>query len=228
MFDLDGTLAETMQLHFAAWEKTIKELGGRIEADQFFHLEGMAQDRIADLLLTQNKISSIKATEVVKIKQENYHLIKNFRLYPEVHQIITQLHRVGIKLAIVTSSVRQVVESTVPASFLRMFSAIITSEEAGRGKPYPDPYQFGLRDLGLSPDDCCAVENAPLGIKSAKAAGLSCIGIASTLSPESLIQADYVIGNFSQLLQIPLIANRLNKLSQNTKSNHLKPNSKEL
>ena len=88
---------------------------------------------------------------------------------------------------------------TLSEDFLKLFSAIITGDDYESGKPSPDPFLKGAEALGLLPELCIAVENAPLGVKSAKSAGSYCVAISSTVKPELLQEADLVIASFGEL-----------------------------
>ena len=69
----------------------------------------------------------------------------------------------------------------------------MTGDEVQYGKPHPQPYLMGAIKLNLDPHQCLAVENAPLGVSSAKSAGMYCIGVSTTVSPDQLSKADEVI-----------------------------------
>jgi beta-phosphoglucomutase len=75
----------------------------------------------------------------------------------------------------------------------RHFDFIITGDEVPRAKPCPDPYLAAARQLGLRPDECVVVENAPLGIEAAKNAGMYCVAVETTLGKEYLQAADCLV-----------------------------------
>jgi beta-phosphoglucomutase len=75
----------------------------------------------------------------------------------------------------------------------------VYGNEVSKGKPEPEPYIKGIERLNLSSEECIAIENAPLGIASAKSAGLYCIGVCSTMTPEFLHAADELVHDFSGL-----------------------------
>ena len=92
-----------------------------------------------------------------------------------------------------TASVKEQVEASLDAEFLKKFQAVVTGEIAGRGKPYPDPYLKAAELLGVEAKDCVGVENAPLGVKSVKRAGMYCVAVAHTVSRDKLKEADVVL-----------------------------------
>ncbi len=94
-------------------------------------------------------------------------------------------------------------EAVLPEELSSYFHHIVTGDEVERRKPHPDPYLEGLSGLGLNgADGAIAVENAPSGISSAKAAGLRCIAITTTLSEQELQKADMIIKRHNELLGI--------------------------
>jgi HAD superfamily hydrolase (TIGR01509 family) len=92
----------------------------------------------------------------------------------------------GKKTALVTSSRRPLVERCLAPDIRAGFSAIVTAEDVSKHKPHPDPYLAGARALGLTPQNCLVLENAPAGIKSALAAGAKCLALATTLDTSHL------------------------------------------
>ncbi len=104
-----------------------------------------------------------------------------------------------IKIGLVTASHYDQLGRLMDARLLSKFNFIVTGDEVKKGKPDPEPYLKGIEGLKLAADECIAIENAPLGINSAKSAGLYCIGICSTLDPKSLCGADEIINKFNEL-----------------------------
>ncbi|MGO9245133.1 MAG: HAD family hydrolase, partial [Verrucomicrobiia bacterium] len=85
------------------------------------------------------------------------------------------------------------------------FDFIITGDEVPRAKPFPDPYLTAARQLGLRPEECVVVENAPLGIEAARNAGMRCVAVETTLGKEYLTSADHVLQNIAELLSLPIL-----------------------
>jgi len=89
--------------------------------------------------------------------------------------------------------------AAVGEELLRKFDVVLTSEDVPRGKPHPDPYLEAARRLGVRPEECLVVENAPMGIRAAKAAGMRCLAVLSTLGPEDLDGADYFVDRIADI-----------------------------
>jgi|TARA_Y100000310_G_scaffold311828_1_gene358511 beta-phosphoglucomutase len=195
LFDFDGTLADTMRDHYAAWEKASLDYGIKLNPEDYYPLEGTNVFEIAKRLFKINQISSDEK-ELVQ-KKEKYYLDKyTINIYPGVEYLINKLRSYKIKLGIVTTGLRKRIFSSVPKQFLDMFDVIICGDDTVKGKPFPDPYLKGMKKLILKPKECIIVENSPIGVESAKATGAYCIAICSTLGDEYFTKADVIFNSF--------------------------------
>ncbi|MBS3124387.1 HAD family phosphatase [Candidatus Woesearchaeota archaeon] len=202
LFDLDGTLIKSMEFHYEAWKAAMADFGVVITGDDYYPLEGMNTLEIAKKFCREHGLEESHSHTIVK-KKEQYYLnsgLSNF--YEGVDELITSFYSKGILLGIVTASDYQSMQKLMPASFLSKFKTIIDGKQTSRGKPFPDPYLKGLENLGITKEECVVIENAPLGVKSAKNAGIYCVGICSTVSKEKLREADLVIENISKLITL--------------------------
>ena len=132
--------------------------------------------------------------------KENYYLEnRSFSLYDGVQELIENLKANGLQLALVTGASHQRLMGTDITSFLNQFDVLITGDQVSQGKPSPEPYLLGAQKLGAIISECLVIENAPMGIKSAKEAGMCCIAICSTLDKEHLAQADTILNTIGEL-----------------------------
>lgn len=192
LFDFDGVLADTMQDNYLAWKKAFADKNITIIKKDYFPLEGMKLIEVAKTILT--KYHSDAKPEDIVISKNNYYLKNNsFRFYNGVDELIDKAKDKNKLIAIVSASPRQKLEKTVPKYFLDKFDIVISGDDYTRGKPDPEPYQTALKILKLRPEDAFVVENAPLGIKSAKAAGIYCIAVTTTLTKKFLTEADEIL-----------------------------------
>jgi len=124
---------------------------------------------------------------------------RSFTLYEGVQELIGNLKTNGLKLALVTGASHRRLTGTNKASFLNQFDVVVTGDQVSQGKPSPEPYLLGAQKLGTIISECLVIENAPMGIKSAKEAGMYCIAICSTLDKEHLSQADIILNTIGEL-----------------------------
>ncbi len=100
---------------------------------------------------------------------------------------------------VVTSGSRRLATDRLRSVGVPIPKVMVTADEVVNGKPHPEPYLKGAQQLGVNPEECIVIEDAPAGIRSAHAGGMKVIGFASTYRPEQLQEADAVIRSFEQL-----------------------------
>lgn len=199
LFDFDGVLVDSMEDNFLAWKRAFKEYGVCIEKEDYFPLEGMKLIEIAKTIGNKFDIGEKWYEKIVKLKNKYYLENHSFSFYQGVIELVDSLKEKGTLLAIISASPREKLNKTVPEEFLKKFDTIVSGDDLAKGKPFPDPYLKAIEDLSLSPKNCVVVENSPLGIKSAKTAGIYCIAISSTLNESYLQEADEIISEFKDL-----------------------------
>ena len=206
LFDLDGVILDSMPWHVRAWQEAFSLLGLEIPEEDIYLHEGAIELETARSIFERRGVNPTpeffqKAFYLQKkIFKEKYQA--RVRPFPEVPDLLTDLRREGRKLALVTSSHREILKEVFPESLASLFHFIVTGDRVSRRKPYPDPYLVGLSGLGVSAEEALAVENAPAGVRSAKSAGLWCIAITTTLAPQHLREADLIVKDHRTLERI--------------------------
>jgi HAD superfamily hydrolase (TIGR01509 family) len=123
------------------------------------------------------------------------------RLFPGVETILAWIKIERIRTALVTGSAKRSVDHVMEESVLARFDAVITAEDVARGKPDPEPYERALEELGVKAENTIVIENAPMGIRSAKSAGVTCYAIETTLPRRYLAEADEVFSDHVSLFE---------------------------
>lgn len=200
IFDFDGTLADTMLDNFLAWKKAFENFNIKIKKQDYFPLEGMKLMEIAENIGKKYNLDKEYYRTAVYLKSKYYLENNSFSFYPGVAEIIDFLKKKNKSIAIVSASPKEKLEKTIPKEFSDKINVFVTEENTKKGKPYPEPYLLSLEKLSLNPESCIVVENAPLGISSAKSAGIYCIALATTLEKEYLKEADIILDNHKELL----------------------------
>ncbi len=207
LFDLDGVITDTVKFHYEAFRTVFKKAGIDVKPEDIYCNEGMPALEIGRALLEKYaiKVPEDELKRMIKEKQELFRRLSrgNARAYEGVPETLAMLREGGIKLALVTgsnkASVMKIVEE---AGVDKAFDAIVASDDVERGKPYPDPYLRGMEKLGVESGKSVVVENAPLGVKSAKAAGAGyVIAVTTTLPEDCFKEADDVMPSFVCLEQ---------------------------
>ena len=198
IFDFDGVLGRTMEDNYLAWSNACSEFDIPLKQREYFLLEGLSVKEVARTLLNRYE-KNINYTDQLAKSKEKYYLDNNqFSLYPNSEKLLDDL-KSSVRLGLVTGAGRQRLDATLPAEFFTNFSYIVSGDQNIQPKPEPAPYLAAVSGLNVKPSNVIVVENAPLGIQSAKRAGLFCVAISSTLSEEFLSEADVVVENLSEV-----------------------------
>lgn len=203
ILDMDGVVLDSPPVHLETWQRTLAPYGVVLDAEAFFLLEGMPTERTAQVL-TERYLGRAcpveEAADLAAAKRAHFARIYRPALVPGMLPLLYNLHGRGCRLGLVTGSARRVVEESLePTGVAGLFDAIVTGDEVGLGKPDPEPYRLALERLGLGTEACLAIENAPLGIRSAQAAGIRCAALETTLPAARLRDADWVFGDVQAL-----------------------------
>lgn len=123
-------------------------------------------------------------------------------LYEGAEALIGRLKKEGYLLGLVTGANYLRFLNTVNSEVTGRFNVIISGDKVNNCKPHPEPYLNAANALSVQPSECLVIENAPLGIESAKSAGMYCIAVASTLEKKYLFRADMIINKLADLEEI--------------------------
>lgn len=183
IFDCDGTIADTMPIHYRAWSKAMQDMGGEFPEDLFYQWGGIPTGVIVQKLNEKFGLS-LDVEETVQYKERCY-LESVHEVLPvmPVLEIAKGMH--GVKpLAIASGGHRELVEATLKAiDIIDMFDAIVCAEDCERGKPFPDPFLEAARRIGVAPQDCLVFEDSPTGVEAANAAGMQYVFVPTAGRP---------------------------------------------
>lgn len=198
VFDFDGVLGMTMEDNYRAWAKAFSSYGIVLGREEYFLMEGMNTTAVAETILRKHGMNCASADAIAAMKEANYLAENSFEFYPGALDLIEILNR-SFRLGLVTGGSLPRLKKTAGDDFLQKFIVCVTGDMVKNPKPHPEPYLTAASRLHLPPQKCLAIENAPLGIQSAKKAGMDCVAICSTLDREYLRQADFVVDDIAAL-----------------------------
>jgi len=203
LFDMDGVILDSMPWHVRAWQQALSEFGCSVQDELLYLHEGAIEPSTAADIFHENGccMDEEKFLQVLRRQIEIFNSIyrMHVRVYDDVPDMLADLSRAGRKLAIVTSSHSDILDEVLPVYIRKMLSAVITGDRVSRRKPWPDPYLAAMEILGQGPDSCCVIENAPAGIESARAAGVRCVAIKTTLDERHLGNAHHIVDSHREL-----------------------------
>ena len=185
IFDCDGTLADTMPLHYQAWCAALAGFSCDFPEAFFYELGGVPTERIVEILNERHGYH-MPVVETAKYKESLYlGLIPQILPIEPVVEFALRFH--GVKpLAVASGGHRAIVSKTLTAlGILDKFAAIVGAEDYANGKPAPDPFLEAARRIGVPPARCLAFEDTALGVQSATAAGMKTVLVPAPRLPSN-------------------------------------------
>jgi HAD superfamily hydrolase (TIGR01509 family) len=209
IFDMDGVIVDSEPLHQKAFERLFEELGKKHDHGITFHEYYGRSDRILlkDFIERNQVPLELEDLTQRKLKYFLQYLRERRPVFKELHSLVPELAK-RYKLAVASSNFRHIIDVVMEISGLRShFNVIVGYEDIRFTKPDPEIYFTAAKRLGVRPSQCCVVEDAALGVQAAKMAGMTCIGLATSLPAEKLQRADFVAKNFAEVRAILLAGN---------------------
>jgi sugar-phosphatase len=192
LFDLDGVLVDSTGSVDQHWRIWARERG--IDEEKVIAIAHGV--RAIEVIRTVAPHLNAEA-ELRQLEQEETDDHHKLKAMPGVIDLLRSLpeNRWGV----VTSGSRSIAPDRLRTVGVPVPKVLITADDVVNGKPHPEPYLKGAAELGVKPEQCLVIEDAPAGIRSAHAGGMKVIGFASTYRPEQLQEADAVIETFQKL-----------------------------
>ena len=180
LFDCDGTIVDSMPLHYLAWSKALAEQQCEFTEDLFYSWGGVS---VAEVIQRLNKQQGLNmSVEEVSNRKEHFYLenLAQLKAIPEVLEVIEKNYG-RIPFAVVSGSTREsVTASLATLNLLDRFDALVCAGEYEKGKPDPEAFLLAAAKLGVAPESCLVFEDADMGIQAAAAAGMASVKIAQT------------------------------------------------
>ena len=175
IFDCDGTLADTMPLHYKAWCAALHEHKCDFPEALFYELGGMPTEKIVELL---NQRHGYALPPVETARQKGEYFLSMLTEIEPIEPVVAIVREVSgrLPMAVASGGHRQVVTRTLAAlGLLEKFTVIVCSEDYARGKPFPDPFLVAAQCLGVDPSRCLVFEDTHIGEEAARAAGMKSV-----------------------------------------------------
>ena len=185
IFDCDGTVVDTMPVHYAAWCKALEKVRLHLAEDRFYSLAGATAHSITAMLAKEQGIACDPAA-VAHDKEEIYEA--SLRDLVPIHSVvaIARRERGRRKLAIASGGrIRNVRESLVQIGIADLFDTMVGAEAVAHGKPAPDLFLKAAELIGVPPAACVVYEDGELGIEAARQAGMDCIDVRPWYLPRT-------------------------------------------
>jgi beta-phosphoglucomutase len=198
LWDLDGTLVDSGELHWAAWRDAMAAEGVPITREMFEATFGWKNDPILRRWLGDDA-SEERKRAIADGKERAYRAAlreAGLAPLPGAHEWVEHLHAAGWRQAICSSAPRANIEAVLDVTSLAHdFEVIVAAEDVTWGKPDPQVFLTGARKLGVDPARAIVVEDAEAGVEAARRAGMKSIGV----NPKITLAADLAIRSLEEL-----------------------------
>jgi beta-phosphoglucomutase-like phosphatase (HAD superfamily) len=181
IFDCDGTLADTMPLHWMAWNQITTRHGIHFPEDRFYSLGGVPSRDILKMLRDEQGLQ-IDPLAVAKEKELAY--LELMHQVGPIHEvvIIAREYHGKLPMAVASGGIRPIIEKVLVHLGIReMFDAVVTSEDVVNQKPAPDIFLEAARRIGVAPHLCRGYEDTDLGMTAIRTAGMHAIDVREIL-----------------------------------------------
>jgi beta-phosphoglucomutase family hydrolase len=177
LFDCDGTIVDSMPLHYIAWKKALGEWNCTFDEQLFYAWGGLPVAEIISLLNQRQRLSM--SIEDVSSRKESLYLdlLPQLKAIPEVVEHIEDQHG-RLPFAVVSGSTRESVTASLTlVSLLDRFDALVCAGDYKKSKPDPEAFLLAADRLGISPERCLVFEDTDMGVQAAKAGGMASVKI---------------------------------------------------
>ena len=200
IFDLDGTLIDNNAFHLKTWKRYLENLGIDISEEAYRKNINGRTNKDALEYIYNRKMTDEEAMVYAMEKEALYREIYRPFIKPVdgLLDLLDSLNRLNIPMAIATSGIQVNIDFMFEHIPLKpYFKEIVNSSHIKKGKPDPEIYLKAASLLDIAPANCLAFEDAAVGIRSAKDAGMKVIAITTTQTPEELKEADMIVIDFN-------------------------------
>lgn len=177
LFDCDGTIVDSMPLHYVAWKTALGEWGCAFDEQLFYAWGGLP---VSTIISTLNERQALQMpVEAVAERKEAlyYEMLPQLQAVPEVLEHIALSHG-QVPFAVVSGSTRDSVTASLAAlQLLDRFETLVCAGDYSRSKPDPEPFLLAAARLGVAPVDCLVFEDTVMGIEAATAAGMASVKV---------------------------------------------------
>ena len=189
IFDMDGVLVDSADAHFRSWQLLATECGGVVTEEQFTATFGRQNRDIIPILF--GDVSQTRMGELADRKEELYRTLvdQDTPILPGAVELVGALAEAGVRLAVGSSGPRANIDLILTAmEATRWIAVVVSGDDVTRGKPDPQVFTLCAQRLGVEPGRCVVVEDAPVGIQAARAAG-TCAAAVLTYHPAEAFNA---------------------------------------
>lgn len=186
IFDCDGTLTDSMPVHYVAWQRTMASYGIQFPEDRFYSLGGMPTEKIIRLLANEQQIKVDAAAASIAKEDAFLELLHLLEPIDYVIEVARHFHS-RLPMVVASGGFREVIKKQITQIGCDgLFDDLVAAEDTQRHKPEPDVFLEAARRVGAEPQHCLVYEDSELGLQAARAAGMDYIDVRSFHSPKRI------------------------------------------
>ncbi len=193
LFDMDGVLFDSMKNHTYSWYRAITDLGIPCERDEFYQYEGATGKWTINHIFRRaygREAADWELEQIYKEKSRYFNGLPETEPMPGARELLERVREAGLIPVLVTGSGQRSLLERLDKEYPEIFKPeyMVTAFDVERGKPHPEPYLKGLKKARVKPSEAVVVENAPLGVKAAVAAGIFTVAVNTGPVPDSQLK----------------------------------------
>jgi beta-phosphoglucomutase len=200
IWDMDGVIVDSAPFHFAAWEEIFSERRAKFTREDFIPLFGSRNDFIIRNVLGQDvPEKDVKSIAREKERKFRARIKGETALLPGVSRMLNTL-KGSFKMALATSAPRENIRLILgELNIGEYFDCVVSGHEVAKSKPSPEIYSLAARRLKADPKNCIVIEDSPLGVKAALAAGMKCLAVSNSHPEQDLAEASAVVNSLEDM-----------------------------
>lgn len=203
IFDMDGVIIDSEPIHVEVNTKILKEEGITLSDSENCEFIGVRNHEMWDTLIKRHNIPRTVEQLLEKQKSHQMHRFLREKLDPidGIRELLREAKRMNLKIALATSSPNYFAKFVLKSLGIQVFfDQLVTAGDVSKGKPDPEIYLTAAKMLDVDPKESIAIEDAPLGIKAAQAAGMRCVGFTNPNSGNlDISHADIVVSSIRDI-----------------------------
>ena len=205
LWDMDGTIVDSKDCHFHAWVETLKKRGIDLDETKFTSSFGRNNTISLPFYLGYQPEPDV-FDEIVHEKESLFlkMVLEDSKLVSGVETWLASAQESGIKQALASSSEPGIIDQLIDKFSLRHYFEAIVPGAALPSKPSPEIFLRAAKKLEREPEQCVVIEDSLAGVKGGKNAGMKCIAVSTSFSPEALFEADRVVADYHRPL-LPML-----------------------
>ncbi|MBN2068443.1 MAG: HAD family phosphatase [Opitutales bacterium] len=184
IFDCDGTLADSMSMHYVAWRRALAQSGAKFDfsPECFQSVAGIGHEETVEIF-NEKFGEQLDPISVSELKHHIYEeLVDSIQPIPAVVAFAEAMINAGRLTSVASGGDREMVHRTLKAIGMDgRFPYVVTQNDVRRGKPDPEIFLLAAKQMGVAPEDCVVFEDSPNGLKAAELAGMDSVVIPETI-----------------------------------------------